>query len=65
MTTEQARARLAAAVFAPGSMAPKVESAIDYVEATGRPAVIATMGKMAAALKGESGTTIIRGVARA
>jgi carbamate kinase len=58
MTAEQARERLAAGVFAPGSMAPKVESAVDYVEATGRQAVIATIGNVAAAIQGESGTTI-------
>lgn len=64
MTCEQARSRLAAGVFAPGSMRPKVESAAEYVEATGRRAVIATIGEVAAALEGESGTTIRRGSGR-
>jgi len=58
MTAEQARARLIAGIFAPGSMAPKVASAADYVEATGRRAVIATIGEVAAALAGDCGTRI-------
>lgn len=58
MTVAAARARLAAGVFAPGSMAPKVESAADFVEATGRRAVITTVGALDPALRGASGTTI-------
>jgi carbamate kinase len=58
MRIAEARDRLADGVFAPGSMAPKVESAVQFVEATGRPAVIATVGHVAAALAGTSGTTI-------
>jgi len=59
MTLAEARQRLAAGVFAPGSMAPKVESAADFVAATGRPAVIATIGAIAAALRGAAGTRIV------
>jgi carbamate kinase len=58
MTPAEARARLAAGTFAPGSMAPKVESAVEFVEATGRAAVITTLGAVAAALRGQAGTTI-------
>jgi carbamate kinase len=58
MTVSAARARLAAGVFAPGSMAPKVESAIEFVEASGRAALIATVGHVEAALAGTAGTTI-------
>jgi carbamate kinase len=58
MTTAEARDRLARGVFARGSMAPKVESAVGFVEATGRPAVITTIGKIHAALAGEAGTTV-------
>jgi carbamate kinase len=58
MTVAAARARLAAGVFAPGSMAPKVESAIQFVEATGRAALIATVGHVRACLDGTAGTTI-------
>jgi len=41
-----------------GSMAPKVESAIQFVEATGRPAFITTLGAVAAALGGAAGTSV-------
>lgn len=60
MLVADARRRLADGVFAPGSMAPKVESAVQYVEASGRPAIIATIGAVGAALAGASGTTIRR-----
>jgi carbamate kinase len=53
-----ARAKLVAGVFGPGSMAPKVESAADFAEATGRPAVITALGAIDAALRGAVGTTI-------
>jgi carbamate kinase len=53
-----ARIRLAAGVFGPGSMAPKIESAADFVEATGRRAVITAPGAIDAALRGAAGTTI-------
>ncbi len=58
MGVAEARARLAAGVFAPGSMAPKVESAVEFVEGSRRAAVITTVGSMDAALRGAAGTTI-------
>jgi carbamate kinase len=58
MRVSEARERLARGVFGAGSMAPKVESAIEFVVATGRPAVIAAAGAVAAALRGAGGTTI-------
>jgi carbamate kinase len=58
MRTAEARSRLARGVFAPGSMGPKVESGIEFVEATHRQAVITTLGAVAAAMGGEAGTTI-------
>jgi carbamate kinase len=45
-------------MFAPGSMAPKVESAVVFVEATRRPAVITTIGSLERALRGADGTTV-------
>jgi carbamate kinase len=59
MPALDARRRLERGVFAPGSMAPKVGSALEYVEATGRPAVIAGIGGLAAALRGTGGTTVV------
>jgi len=58
MSIDHARKRLAAGAFAPGSMAPKVESAIQFVAATHRTAVITTVGAVDAARRGEAGTTI-------
>jgi carbamate kinase len=58
MTLVEARAHLAAGMFAPGSMAPKVESAVVFVEATRRPAVITTIGSLERALRGADGTTV-------
>jgi carbamate kinase len=58
MTSAEARARLTAGVFASGSMAPKVESAVQFVDAKGRTAVIATIGGVADALRGKTGSTI-------
>jgi carbamate kinase len=58
MSAAAARARLAAGVFAPGSMGPKVASAVEFVAASGRSAVITTLGEIAAALAGRAGTTI-------
>jgi len=59
LTTVQGHGRLARGEFAAGSMAPKVESAVRYTEATGRTAVITMPGRVAAALRGEAGTRIV------
>jgi len=53
-----ARERLRRGEFAPGSMAPKVEAAVEFAEVTGRSAVIAALGRVERALRGETGTTI-------
>ncbi|HUI24933.1 MAG TPA: carbamate kinase [Candidatus Kryptonia bacterium] len=58
MSIAQARVRLAGGAFAPGSMAPKIESAVQFVSATRRPALITTLGAVAAACRGQSGTII-------
>jgi carbamate kinase len=54
----EARERLARGVFAPGSMGPKIESAAEFVEATGRVAVVTAPGAIAAAVRGERGTRV-------
>lgn len=59
MTVGDARARLARGAFAPGSMGPKVESAVQFVDATRRPAVITTIGQIHAALRRDAGTTVV------
>lgn len=61
LACDEARARLARGEFAPGSMGPKVEAAVEFTEATGRPSVIAPLGGIERALRGAGGTTIIGG----
>lgn len=46
--------------FAPGSMGPKVEAAIGFVNAGGKKAVISSLDAGARALEGKAGTTIHR-----
>jgi carbamate kinase len=58
LTLAGARARLRDGVFAPGSMEPKIASAVKFVAATGRPAVITTRGAVDAAMRGTAGTLI-------
>lgn len=59
MTLEEARAYIAEGQFAAGSMLPKVEACIEYLEAhpTGR-ALITSLECAAAGLRGETGTLI-------
>ena len=60
MTVSQAREYIAQGQFAPGSMLPKVEACIEYVEAypEGR-ALITSLECAAAGLRGETGTVIV------
>ncbi len=59
MTIAQAEQYCAEGQFAPGSMLPKVQAAMNFA-ATGGEAIIASLEKAAAALKGESGTRVVR-----
>jgi carbamate kinase len=45
--------------FCPGSMLPKVEAVIKYLESGGKKAIITSPSGMEASLNGEAGTTII------
>jgi carbamate kinase len=58
MRAHEARERIAAGVFSPGSMQPKVASAVEFVEASGRRAVIAMPGEIERARRGRTGTTV-------
>ena len=59
MTTAEAREYIAQGQFAAGSMLPKVEAAVRFVEARpGRKVIITTPEKAGAALRGEAGTII-------
>jgi carbamate kinase len=55
---QQAAEMLAAGAFGAGSMGPKVQAALDFVEAGGKRAVIADLDQAPAALDGKAGTTI-------
>lgn len=59
LTVAEARELLAAGVLGAGSMAPKVESAVDFVAATGRPALILHTDVLAHALDAVPPGTVI------
>ncbi len=62
MTVPQAKQYLAEGVhFAKGSMAPKIDAAVRYVEATGGTAIITDPENVERALAGETGTQIVPG----
>jgi carbamate kinase len=46
--------------FAEGSMGPKVQSALRFLEKGGKKAVICSIGNIAGAIKGKAGTTLVR-----
>ena len=58
MTVAEARAHVADGQFPPGSMGPKVEAAIRFVENGGREAIITSLEQTTAALAGETGTRV-------
>ncbi|KLU59493.1 carbamate kinase 2 [Peptococcaceae bacterium CEB3] len=55
----EAREYLAQGQFPAGSMGPKIEAAVHFVEQSGNPAVITDFEHVEAALKGQDGTRII------
>jgi carbamate kinase len=60
LTLEEAREYLAAGThFAPGSMAPKIEACIEFLEAGGSEAIITTPSRLEDAIKGSAGTHIV------
>ena len=62
MTLSEAKAYLAEGThFAKGSMAPKMQAIIWYMEAGGKQALITNPENIGRALKGETGTWIIQG----
>jgi carbamate kinase len=58
MTSSQAAEWLAQGQFGPGSMGPKVESAIGFLNLGGKKAIITSMDRAADALTGRAGTTM-------
>ncbi len=59
VTAAQTRAYMAEGHFAPGSMLPKMEAAVKFVESKpGRKAIVTSLDKAVDALAGKAGTTI-------
>jgi len=61
LSVGKAREYLRQGEFPPGSMGPKVESAIEFIEARGGEVLITSVGELEAALRGEGGTRIFKG----
>ena len=59
MTCEEAERYCKEGHFAPGSMLPKVQAAMSFAR-TGKEAIIASLENAAAALRGESGTKVVK-----
>lgn len=60
MTLAEAKQYLAEGHFAAGSMAPKIEAIISFLENGGPKAIITQPGSISRALRGETGTTVVR-----
>jgi carbamate kinase len=59
LTVREAREHLAAGQFPPGSMGPKVEAAVRFVEAGGELCAITSLDKAVDALRGMAGTQVV------
>ena len=46
--------------FPPGSMGPKIKAATDFIENGGKEVIITTAKELTKAIKGQSGTHIVR-----
>jgi carbamate kinase len=61
MTVEEAKVHLAQGQFPPGSMGPKIEAAIEYIQNGGERVIITSANHLKASLLNRSGTQIIQG----
>lgn len=59
LTVADAERYIAEGQFGVGSMAPKVEAAIDFIRAGGKRAIITSLNELVTAVQGEAGTVII------
>jgi carbamate kinase len=59
LTIAEAEKHLAEGQFPPGSMGPKIESAIEFVKATGKQVLITDVDVLREALQGKDGTAIV------
>ena len=60
-TVSEAETYLDEGHFGEGSMEPKIKSAIYFLEHYGKKVVLTSLNKLEDALKGNAGTTIIKG----
>jgi len=58
VTAEEIEHYISEGQFAPGSMLPKVQAAMQFARASGRPASIGSLDRVTDVLEGKSGTTI-------
>lgn len=58
MSASEAREYLAQGQFPPGSMMPKIQAALEYLEDGGREVVITSIDQLAPAMEGKTGTVI-------
>lgn len=63
ITATEAHTYLDAGEFPAGSMGPKIESALQFLDAGGRRAIITSLERLPQALKGTAGTHIVAGEA--
>jgi len=61
MTVEEAKRYYEEGHFPPGSMGPKIQACIRFIEWGGEMAIITSLEKAAEALEGKTGTRIYRG----
>ncbi len=61
LTVSEARMQCASGAFPPGSMGPKVEAAIQFVEEGGRVATITSLSRVGEAVVGRAGTRVVSG----
>ncbi len=59
ITLEEAERYFSEGHFAPGSMGPKIEAAIQFLRSGGKKAIITSLDCLESAIKGEAGTEII------
>jgi len=58
MTLAEARQYIAEGHFKPGSMLPKVQAVVEFLEGGGREAIITDPEHLAAAMQGKAGTRV-------
>ena len=60
ITVEEAKKYMKEGHFPPGSMEPKIKSAIHFLENGGKKVIITSIDKLPEAMKGETGTHITK-----